>query len=196
MRGLLRIDGPIYNFCSIVCYLILINFFWVIFSLPIITIGASTTAMFYVMGRIVRNEETGIFNNFWKSFKMNFKQATLIWMGILVITSILSFILLNQHFFEGIYKLFLYLWIALFAQVLVVNTYIFPMLARYEMQTGDLVRTSFVLGYKHFLTTCLCILLAIGIASQIKHIGWMAVSLYGLGAIGFINRVMEKYQRT
>ena len=52
----------------------MLNFLWVIFSLPFFTIGASTTALFYVTGKIIRDENyKSLTGAFWHSFKNNFK---------------------------------------------------------------------------------------------------------------------------
>jgi len=55
-----------------------LNLLWCICSIPIFTIGASTTAVYYVTLKLVRDEEDGTFRSFFKSFKENFKQATAI----------------------------------------------------------------------------------------------------------------------
>ena len=63
------------------CYL---NLLWVVCSLPIFTIGASTTALYYVACKIAKNEEGDITQQFFRSLRANFKQATLIWLIMLV----------------------------------------------------------------------------------------------------------------
>ena len=65
--------------------MICLNVMWVICCIPIITIGASTTALYTVMLRMVKNEEGYIFRGFLKAFKSNFKQSTLIWLILLLL---------------------------------------------------------------------------------------------------------------
>lgn len=79
MGSILGIDGPVYHFLSRVVELILLNIVFILFSLPIVTIGASVTAMFSITLKMVRGEEGGLINGFWQAFKNNFKQSTLIW---------------------------------------------------------------------------------------------------------------------
>lgn len=38
--------------------------------------GASLTAMHYVILKIYRDEDTYVFRDFWRSFKMNFRQSS------------------------------------------------------------------------------------------------------------------------
>ena len=73
------IDGKLWGFLSKMADLILVNVFFLVFSIPVITIGASKTALFDVSRRIRRNEEGAIFKNFYYSFKSHFKKSTVIW---------------------------------------------------------------------------------------------------------------------
>ena len=48
MKGLLDIDGPVMQYITKIVYSVWLNILWIIFCLPIFTVGASTTALFYV----------------------------------------------------------------------------------------------------------------------------------------------------
>lgn len=64
------------------CYL---NLLWLLCSLPIVTIGASTTALYDVTMRIAEDREGDLTQQFFRAFKSNFRQATTIWLILLVI---------------------------------------------------------------------------------------------------------------
>lgn len=81
-------DSGIMRFLGKVTDLAILNIVTLICCLPIITIGASITAMHYVALRMKRGTEGYVLRNFWKSFKENFKQATIIWLSIALITVI------------------------------------------------------------------------------------------------------------
>ena len=55
--------------------LMMLNIIFLIMCIPIVTIGANFTAMYYVTLKMIKNEETYIFRTYWKSFRENFKQA-------------------------------------------------------------------------------------------------------------------------
>ena len=55
--------------------ILLLNMLWLICSLPVVNFGASTTALYYVMMKLVRDEENGIVKSFFKSFRDNFRQS-------------------------------------------------------------------------------------------------------------------------
>ena len=62
-----------------------LNILWLVCSLPIITIGASTTALYYTSFKIAKDEGSFITTMFFRSFRQNFKQATIIWMIMLAV---------------------------------------------------------------------------------------------------------------
>lgn len=70
---------------------ILLNFLWLICCIPIVTIGASTTALYYVTMQTAREEHSYIARGFFRSFKENFKQSTIIWLIMFFIGAILTF---------------------------------------------------------------------------------------------------------
>jgi len=64
------------------CYL---NLLWTLCSLPIITIGASTSALYDVAIRIAEDREGDLTQQFFRAFKANFRQATVIWLILLAV---------------------------------------------------------------------------------------------------------------
>ena len=75
------IDGPFYRFICRFIDLVKLNFMWLLFSLPIVTIGASTTAAYSIALKMVDDEEGYMVKSFVKEFKRNFKQGT--FMGLI-----------------------------------------------------------------------------------------------------------------
>ena len=80
------IDNPIMRGMGRLADFIILNLLWVVCSIPIITIGASTTALYTVMLKLVKNEEGYIAKGFLKAFKENFKQSTIMWIIFLLIS--------------------------------------------------------------------------------------------------------------
>lgn len=62
---------------------------WVLFSLPIVTMGASTTAFYYTVHKALRGNRGYVWRSFWSSFKSNLKQTTKIWLILLFIFAFL-----------------------------------------------------------------------------------------------------------
>ena len=89
MQNLFQVEGLFYRVLSKVWQLMLVNFLMLLASLPLITIGAAQTAGFTVTMRIIRGEETHLITAYVESFKQNFKQSTLLWAGLSVLSLIL-----------------------------------------------------------------------------------------------------------
>lgn len=64
--------------------LLILNLCFLAACVPIFTIGAARSALFAVNLKAVRKEEGAVFGEFWKAFKINFRQATKLW-GVLVL---------------------------------------------------------------------------------------------------------------
>lgn len=73
---------------QLVYNLVVLHVLWVVYSLPIITIGASTTALYYSCMKMIRTNEGYVHRNFHHSFKQNFKQSTIIWLGMVVLLTL------------------------------------------------------------------------------------------------------------
>ncbi len=63
-------------FLTIVCDIVILHFLWLLTSLPILTIGASTTALYYTTMKCIRNGQGGEVKLIFKRYRENFKQAT------------------------------------------------------------------------------------------------------------------------
>lgn len=87
----LNINSPFFQFMNTLAEYILLNFLWLICCIPIVTIGASTTALYYVTMQTAREEHGYIARGFFRSFKENFKQSTIIWLIMFFIGAILTF---------------------------------------------------------------------------------------------------------
>lgn len=95
-------DRPMWRFFGSLGDFFILTVYWVITSWPIVTIGASTTALFYVCMKLRRREEGKLWQMYMKSFKENFKQATFIWLlyiFIAVDVAIIGHMLIQQGVF-------------------------------------------------------------------------------------------------
>ena len=79
MSKLLSPDNPLMQEISKATDYIIAKFLFIVFSIPIFTIGASACAEYAVIMKIRRGEDPSVAKEFWKAFKSNFKQASIIW---------------------------------------------------------------------------------------------------------------------
>ena len=86
MRSFFNLDNPLMQFLSTLTDIVILNVISLICCIPVVTIGASLTALHYVTIRMARKEEGYIIRDFFKSFRQNFIQSTVIWLLFLVIS--------------------------------------------------------------------------------------------------------------
>lgn len=156
MHGFFNIDSKFMTFMNRLADLMLLNVIYIICSIPVITIGASTTALYYVTLKMVKNEESYIFRSFLKSFKLNFKQATAIWVFILA-AGILLFIDIKIVLrMDGIIGkvLFSCLGVVVFI-LLFINAYVFPLLSRFENTIRQTIKNALFMSIRHLPLTFL-----------------------------------------
>ena len=145
------------------CYACFLNLLWMVCSLPIFTIGASTTALYYACLKIVRDEGFDAAGMFFHSFKQNFKQATIIWLIMLTAGIFLAgdgYIL--YHLRASSTGAMAVMWTLLMAVVIaaaviyvIVLLYVFPLLASVENTTAAMLKNAFLIGTHYLFSTIL-----------------------------------------
>lgn len=133
-------DNKILNMFSRIIDLILLNFLFLLTSIPIFTLGASMTALFSVSLKMVRNEESYIARNYFHAFKKNFKQATLAFLGFAMILLLFSGNIIISYKQYG--RFFIVLRMVSLLFILFVGIYFlyfFPVLARFYFTTKQIL---------------------------------------------------------
>lgn len=85
----LNYDSPFMNFLRRLVDYVCVGILWLLVSVPVITFGAGCTAALQTVERVIRNEEGKITPTFFRCFRKEFKQATLLWLLQLPILIIL-----------------------------------------------------------------------------------------------------------
>ena len=136
---------------------ILLNFLWILFSLPLITLGASTVAAYSVVFKMLENKEGYIFKDFWKGFKENWKQGTLLWLITLV--AIYGFYLDVQILKNDPGIPVIVASIVAFVLVAFSLIYAYPLSARYENKFFLHIKNSFLLSMSYLGRTLFLVLI-------------------------------------
>lgn len=141
-------DSPFGRLMTKVGIIICANLMFILFSLPVVTIGASYTALYRVMFKTLRSGGvTNPFKQFWIGFKTNFLQSTIVWVVFAALMVLLYFdvkICANAgppiSFFQyGAYAVALIL-----ALVLI---YTFPSIAAFEGKIRDHIRNAIYFSF-------------------------------------------------
>ena len=148
-----------------ISYACCLNTLWFICCLPIVTIGASTTALYYTSFKIAKDEGSFITTMFFRSFKQNFKQATIIWMIMLVTGLIIgadAILLYRLHLTTSgtaavVWTLLLAVIFACMVLFVIVLFNIFPLLSIASNTTANMFKNAFMIGTHYLFVTILVI---------------------------------------
>ena len=83
--------NPLFSFLNLLGQLILLSILWTVCCLPVITVGASTVALYYTVVKVLRRNQDSLFAAFFREFRSNFLQSLNINMVFLCYFGILAY---------------------------------------------------------------------------------------------------------
>lgn len=197
LGGIFNMDSKFSQIMSRLFDLMVLNFIFIIMCIPVVTIGANLTAMYYVTIKMARNEEAYIFRSYWKSFKENFKQSTIIWLFLLVIGIFLGFdMYLTTSKMTGAIANIKYVFYCMFLIYLFMLLYVFPTQARFYNTIKHTLLNSLLLSIRHLPYTLLMMAVIIGsfllcttVSTTIFSFYILFLVLFGFSATAYINSI-------
>lgn len=162
MDRIFNMDNKFFVFMGKLADLLLLNIICMICCIPIVTAGASLTALYYVTMKMVRNEEAYIFRSFFRSFKQNFRQATVIH---LIMLAVALFLYLDTRIVGGMEGTFGQVLSVIFAAFglfyAIVLLYLYPVLAKFYNSIKNTFKNAFLMGIRHLPYTFLMLVISI-----------------------------------
>lgn len=144
---LFSLDSPVMKSLSFIGDLIILNVLFLVCCIPLVTIGASATALYTISMRMAAKDDRGILKPFFRAFKENFKKATVIWLTFLLIGAVLALgitmIYLNQSAFSNLIKV---LYGVVILVYLVGLSWVFPLQAKFENSVKNTIKNAFIIG--------------------------------------------------
>lgn len=163
MGSLFNMDGPLFRFLSKVADMMILNLVFLISCLPIVTIGASVTALSYVTLKMKDGEEGYIVRTFFRSFRENFKQSTIIWLIMLVLAVVMSLDFMIIGSMEGTMAMVMKVLVGVGALIwLMVFLYVFPLQSRFYNTIRSTVQNAVLLSIANFPKTICMMAVMIG----------------------------------
>lgn len=155
MKGLFSLENPLMQFLTRACDLMIINLLFIISCIPVFTVGAAVCGMTKVCQAIVTGDERGIWKLYVSGFKDNFKQATIAWLGTLVVAaSLVCYWLLIVNFCRGTLATVLLIVMAVLAIIALSHiVYLFPLIARYQNSLREHLKNAGILAITRLLLT-------------------------------------------
>lgn len=158
MSKIFDMDSPVMRVLNRVGDLLILNLLMIVCCLPVITMGASFTAMHYVLLKIVRGEEGYLFKGFFKSFARNFKQATILWLLVLLVVAVyVGDILIFSYSGMQFPKVLIVAVIAIAVLAAMVVAYIFPLLARFDNTVWNTLKNAALMAFLNLPKTILMV---------------------------------------
>lgn len=149
-------DSPVMRLLNRVGDLMIMNFLMILCCIPVITAGAAFTAMHYVLLKIVRGEEGYLIKGFFKSFKENFKQATLIWLLMLLVIAVyVGDSLIFNYSALTFPKPLVIAVVAVAVLLAMMAVYVFPLQARFENTVKNTFKNAMILAFANLPKTLL-----------------------------------------
>lgn len=148
--SILHIDSPVARGITKFTQMIYAGLLWFVCSIPVVTVGAATTALYEVLLKLQKDEEGAIGRSFFQGFRNSLKSATLAWLPILVAVLMFG---VNLFYYAilggGQYPVQSVVFGILTVLALTAYGYVFPILAKFENTTAGTFRMAFLLAIRN-----------------------------------------------
>lgn len=204
MNSIFSMESRLMQGLSKVADIMILNLLFLICSIPVITIGASLTALYSVTLKLARNEESYISSSFFKAWKKNFKISTVVW---LVMVYLGGTIVVDFRLFLGmpqntslVLSVILGVVTIFYMMVLLL---VFPYIARFENTIKDTIKNVFLIGMGNFfrmllalVITLIPVFLTLILKSKYMSMFWI---LFSFSAVAYLSsfiyrKIFDKYE--
>lgn len=188
-------DSIFYKIMGKIADLIILNILWILFSLPLLTIGASTIALYSVTLKAVKDEETSIFRAFIKEFFLSFRKGSVIFVLFFGVESFLLYdIYLSKQ--DPILQNLQIPLLILTCIFYIVWIYATTLIARFENLLIHSIKNAWILCFVNPVTTAILVILNIGIPLLLSmrtanlRIGIFIFSICGFSFLAYLNSIL------
>lgn len=187
-------ENGFFAFLNKMASCLIINTCWVLACLPVFTIGASTTAMYAAVQKTILHDKGYPMQMFWKEFKNNFKNATIIWLLVLLVGAVMVFDIrfLFGEAEKGKSWGLIYLLVAVLLVLLILTTlYCFGYISKFENRRWASFRNSFTIMLMHPFKNLWFLFLGAVMILLIAFLPWMLLFLpvfYMLSFVQFLEQ--------
>ena len=151
-------ENPVWKAMDKMGDLMILNFLFMLFSIPIFTIGASATALYTVTLKMLDETEGNLVKTFFKAFKSNFKQATAIWLVVLAAGLFLAYDFMlaytSTNFFMKLFMVVVGLVAIVYAMFV---SWVFPLQCKFQNTVKVTMKNAVLLMVIHMVPTTLLI---------------------------------------
>ncbi|KRM13089.1 hypothetical protein FC15_GL000075 [Lapidilactobacillus concavus DSM 17758] len=173
---------------------LIISVLWLAFSIPIITIGASTSAMISTVNKFILKKEGYLFKQFWKSFKSSFKQATAVTIFDLFVYSTLY--LNTNSIRNGQGNAILATFSEIFLVIVAIaatslTPYVLSYIARFSDPLKIIIKNCYVLSLMNFWNTLIIFIVTLTFVGILWLVPILVLALPALVAILLCKKMQQ-----
>lgn len=201
---LFNINGKFYSFMTKVADLIILSVLWLLTSLPVITLGASSSALYYSVIKVVRKDSEGPVHAYFKAFKENFKQGTVITVAVavfaLLVTAIGTVVYRVHSDAETLQRIYT-VYLILLGIIIAWLHYLISYIARFQAPLKTVLKNSLVISIVNLpqsvsmmILFILCIVGFILSFPASAMVIILAPGVYALLTSYLVERIYKKYQ--
>lgn len=197
MRKFFSPDSIAMRFLTLLCNLMYINLLFIIFSLPLFTMGASLSAMYSTLFKMLHGDDPFIGKTFVKAFKSSFKQATTMWLPIAIFEILFVIgIYITLIILDPMYNMLQYPLSISFFLLLCISNYIFPQIALFNQTNSVTLKNAVLLAISNFPTTLFMIVVPVilyligGLSGKNTVMVFSILMFIGIAAIAYYNAAL------
>ena len=198
MGALFSPDSKFMQAMSRVGDLLMLNLAFLLTCIPVITIGAASSALYTVCFRFHTDREGKLFRTYFQAFREEFRRGTVLWLFILVFGAASAVNTYIIYHMQGIIQWTCLLFSVLLVLILLIHAYSFPLTSQFSSSVGNTVKTALALslGYlpRSALVTALNIFPLALLLLDLYHflqLGVLWVTLY-FAAAAYVNSIILK----
>lgn len=170
MSNFFSIDSPLLRALNKVADLIWLNILFIVCCIPVFTLGAALSAMYSVTLKMTANEEGSISQCFFKAFRQNFKQATILWLILLGFALVIILDFLVVPFMGGIiYEIAFWFLCVIGILYIMVFSFSFPLQSKFENTVKRTLMNALLLSFFHLFPTTIVVSLLTAIPGLIVY---------------------------
>ena len=160
MGSVFRLEGGLMGALTKISDICIISLLWLFCCLPVVTIGASTTAAYYTVIKVVRRQSGNLTQSFFHSFRENLKDSLAVNLSYLALTGLLVFNIYTVYQSLETYEMalfLLFLYTACLFLIFMAGLYTYAFLSRFSMERKNLIIISWLRLQFSSYSSCLSI---------------------------------------
>lgn len=162
MGRIFSVEHPVMTYFALLRDWVILSALWCVCSLPVVTIGASTAAIYYVTLKMVRQEEVSVTQAFFHAFRDNLKQGIILTLVLLVCITALGFGTVYAVRAPGAMRTaVVFFVVSLCASFLCISLYSFPFMAQFSNTVPGILKSAAFLAGKNLTNTIVMLLISL-----------------------------------